>query len=585
MRRAEHVVNQPDTHPARHKAAATRWAVVAGLVFMAGVGMVLLFLLTLATRNRALYEQNFGWLVGINVAVAGVLLLVILWLAVRLALRFRRGKFGSRLLVKLAAIIGLVGFLPGLLIYTVSYQFVARSIESWFDVRVESALSAGLNLGRTTLDTLSADLSSKTRLAAEELARVPDAAALLALDRLREQLSASDIVLWSAAGQALASAGASRFDFSPERPALALLRSVRASRVLAQIEGLEEGADGSTAAAGRARIKVIALVNPTGFGFAAEPRYLQVVVPLPAALVTDALAVQVANREYQERALAREGLRRMYIGTLTLAHCSWRCSAPCCWRCCWATSWCARCWCWPKACAKWRRAIFRPKSALTSRDELAGLTRTFAHMTQDLADARAAVQPAWRRWTRRATTCRPSWTTSPPAWWCSTRRAGAERQPRRGAHPAHTAGAAHGPAAGCCARAGAVRFGRDAAVRALPGRRDAARRRVLAAVVRAQRGRHHAVRRRHHAHRARRPAAQQRAPAGVRRRVRNGLGPARPGLGRSGTSSGARDQESAHPHPALGRAPGHEARRQGAANRAGTSSTNRCAPSSTRSTP
>jgi nitrogen fixation/metabolism regulation signal transduction histidine kinase len=33
-----------------------------------------------------------------------------------------------------------------------------------------------------------------------------------------------------------------------------------------------------------------------------------------------------------------------------------------------------------------------PKAALTSRDELAGLTRTFAHMTQDLSDARTAVQ-------------------------------------------------------------------------------------------------------------------------------------------------------------------------------------------------
>ena len=145
-------MSSTEPRPHRHKPAATRWAVVASLVFMAGVGMVLLFLLTLATRNRALYEQNFAWLVGVNTAVAGVLLLVILWLAVRLALRFKRGKFGSRLLVKLAAIIGLVGFLPGLLIYTVSYQFVARSIESWFDVRVESALAAGLNLGRTTLD-------------------------------------------------------------------------------------------------------------------------------------------------------------------------------------------------------------------------------------------------------------------------------------------------------------------------------------------------------------------------------------------------------------------------------------------------
>jgi nitrogen fixation/metabolism regulation signal transduction histidine kinase len=35
--------------------------------------------------------------------------------------------------------------------------------------------------------------------------------------------------------------------------------------------------------------------------------------------VANAIAVQEANREYQERALAREGLRRMYIGTLTLS--------------------------------------------------------------------------------------------------------------------------------------------------------------------------------------------------------------------------------------------------------------------------
>jgi len=375
----------------RSKLRTNRWAVVAGLVFMAGVAMVLLFLLTLATRNRALYEQNFAWLVGVNVAVAGLLLLVIAWLAVRLFLRLRRGKFGSRLLVKLAAIMGLVGFLPGLLIYTVSYQFVSRSIESWFDVRVESALAAGVNLGRTALDTLSADLSNKTRLAADELARVPGNAAVLALERWREQLSASDVVLWEANGRALASAGASRFDLSPQRPAAALMRSARESRVIAQVDGLDEDRDPDATAPGEARITVLALVSAPGFGFGSEPRYLQVVVPLPPALVTDALAVQQANSEYQERALAREGLRRMYIGTLTLALFLAVFGAvllavllgnqlvrPL------------------LVLAEGMREVAQgnlsPKTALTSRDELAALTRTFAHMTQDLADARAAVQ-------------------------------------------------------------------------------------------------------------------------------------------------------------------------------------------------
>ena len=371
-----------------------RWAIGAGIVFMTGVCMVLLFLLTLATRNRALYEQNFGWLVGINVAVAAFLLLVIVWLGVRLTMRFKRGKFGSRLLVKLAAIIGLVGVLPGLLIYTVSYQFVSRSIESWFDVRVESALTAGLNLGRTTLDTLAADLASKTRVAAEGLGRTPNSSAVLALERLREQLGVTDLILWSASGQALGSSGLSRFDLSPERPSAAQLRSVRSSRVVAQIEGLDEGADGemeAVIAAGQARIKVLALVSPPSFGFNTEPRFLQVVAPLPAALVADALAVQLANREYQERALAREGLRRMYIGTLTLALFLAVFGAvllavllgnqlirPL------------------LVLAEGMREVatgdLSPKKSLTSRDELAGLTRTFALMTQDLSDARAAVQ-------------------------------------------------------------------------------------------------------------------------------------------------------------------------------------------------
>ena len=384
----------PAASAPRRRSASARWAIGVGLVFMTGLGLVLLFLLTVATRNRTLYEQNFGWLVGVNVAVAAVLLGIIVWLAVRLVQRLRRGKFGSRLLVKLAGIIGLVGVLPGLLIYTVSYQFVSRSIESWFDVRVESALAAGLNLGRTTLDTLSADLVSKTRLAADALARQPAASAAFALERVREQLGASDLILWGSNGQPLGSAGQSRFELSPERPSAAVLRSVRETRVIARIEGLDEGADSeidAMVAASQARIKVIALVSPPAFGFGAEPRYLQVVVQLPSALVVDALAVQVANREYQERALAREGLRRMYIGTLTLALFLAVFGAvllavllgnqlirPL------------------LVLAEGMREVaagdLRPKPSLPSRDELAGLTRTFAHMTQDLADARAAVQ-------------------------------------------------------------------------------------------------------------------------------------------------------------------------------------------------
>jgi nitrogen fixation/metabolism regulation signal transduction histidine kinase len=294
---------------------AVRWAVGIGATAMLAIAIVLLFLLTLATNNRELYERNYGRLFAINVVVAAVLLLVILWVAIRLVSRVRRGKFGSRLLVKLAAIFALTGFVPGLLIYFVSYQFVSRSIESWFDVKVEGALDAGLSLGRVTLDALANDLAAKTRNAASQLAEMPDTSAGLALERLREQFPANDIILWTGSGQLIASAGQSRFKLNPERPTPQQLRNVRQQKSMTVIEGLDDPAPGAT----NARIKALAMVGQSTVGTLTEPRVLQVTQALPSTLVANAIAVQEAYREYQERALAREGLKRMYIGTLTLS--------------------------------------------------------------------------------------------------------------------------------------------------------------------------------------------------------------------------------------------------------------------------
>ncbi|MDB5850621.1 MAG: sensor histidine kinase, partial [Rhodoferax sp.] len=366
---------------------ALRWAVGIGSTAVILVGIVLLFLLTLSTNNRELYERNYARLFAINVVVAGVLLSVIVWIALRLLLRLKRGKFGSRLLVKLAMIFALVGLAPGLLIYVVSYQFVSRSIESWFDVKVEGALDAGVNLGRTTLDVLANDLASKTRGASALLTETPDAAAGLTLERIRDQLGVNDVVLWSNAGQMIASVGQSKFLLNPERPSAQQLRLVRSQRSISAVEGLDE--TGGTASP-KAHIKAIALVPTTNVGLLAEPRFLQVVQSLPSQLVNDALAVQEANREYQERALARNGLKRMYIGTLTLSLflavfgavllavlLGNQLARPL------------------LLLADGVRQVaggdLTPKEVLQGKDELGGLTRSFAQMTQQLADARNAV--------------------------------------------------------------------------------------------------------------------------------------------------------------------------------------------------
>ena len=365
----------------------SRWVLGLGLTAMVVIGLGLLVLLTQASDRLERSNQNYEWLLLTNVVVAIGLLLTIVGGTLRLWVRRRRGQFGARLLFKLAAIFALVGVVPGVLIYTVSYQFVSRSIENWFDAKVEGALAAGLTLGRVSLDTLSQDLGQKSRQAALQLADMPDASAGLALERLREQLNARDMLLWSSNGHLIASAGQSRFQIRPEKPLSSQIREARQKPVLAWIEGLDE-TDGK---ASEARIKVLAVVPQLGLALHDEARILQVVQDLPSTLVSNALEVQAVNSEYQERALAREGLRRMYIGTLTLSLflavlgaillavlLGNQLAQPL------------------LLLAQGMRQVAKgdltPKLALQSKDELGGLTRSFADMTQQLADARTTVE-------------------------------------------------------------------------------------------------------------------------------------------------------------------------------------------------
>jgi nitrogen fixation/metabolism regulation signal transduction histidine kinase len=371
---------------------SARWAWAVALIALLGVALVLVFVLALTTDTRAFYERNFIWLYWTNLVVAGLLGLVVLLAAIRLAVRTRRGKFGSRLLLKLAGIFALVGVVPGVLLYGVSYQFVTRSIEVWFDERVQGALDAGLTLGRDTLDSLTRDLDAKTRLAAEQLGQTRGLPPPLALERLREQLAAQDVAVVGAQGQVLVTAGGSAVAIAPERPPPAMLRQARLARSTSQLDGLDDEPDGGGAPPGsRARVRALALLPSADITLGSEDRFLLVVQPVPAQLAANALAVQSAYREYQQRALARDGLRKMYVGTLTLALILAVFAAV-------------------LLAALLGQQLARPllllaqgvrqvaggdlsaKPVFASRDELGGLTRDFADMTEQLGQARAEVQ-------------------------------------------------------------------------------------------------------------------------------------------------------------------------------------------------
>jgi nitrogen fixation/metabolism regulation signal transduction histidine kinase len=292
----------------------------------------------------------------------------------------------------------------------VSVQFVSRSIESWFDVRVESALESGLSISQAAIDSSLNELASKARSMALDLADVPDGSQISQLSRLRDQRQIQEATVFTGGGRVIATVGGRVGTLVPDLPGPAILRQARMSRGFSALEGgtehdFDEVSDASPRNAPRQqpgavpdapdglRLRVVVAIPPPASGLSLQPetRYLQLLQPVPPQLATHALALRDAYSEYKERSLSRSGLRKMYISTLTLTLLlaifgavvsafviAGDLAKPL------------------LLLAEGTKAVaegnLSPRPIVATSDELGTLTQSFNTMTMQLSDARAAVE-------------------------------------------------------------------------------------------------------------------------------------------------------------------------------------------------
>ncbi|CAN5385326.1 sensor histidine kinase EsaS [soil metagenome] len=366
------------------------------VAFMA-LAAVLFFVFVTASANSAFGERNYTLLLWLNVALLACLALTVMVLAWRLWQRRRDGKFGARLMIRFAVTFTLVGVLPGTLIWLVSGQYLARSLDSWFNVRIETALDAGLTLGRTALDEQKLDVAGRARSMAGELAGATPGTRGPLLNRLREQAQVAEVLMFTASGRVLASAG-SAVQLAPDLPSSAAMGALRVSRSYVAVEGdpIEPApsrvarSDGSDRAGLRVRA-VVPVAQSTESSLSSEQVYLQLIQPVPPSLAQNAQNVEAVSQDYRQLALARQGLQRIYGVTLTMALLlsmfgamvvalllAGRFARPL------------------LALAEGTRAVaggdYRALPEPKLRDEIGALTESFNAMTAQLADARETVQ-------------------------------------------------------------------------------------------------------------------------------------------------------------------------------------------------
>ena len=346
----------------------------------AALGASMLFLLAAATANTPLFAEHYPLLLGLNAVIALALLGLVVYQLAVLARQRRARVFGSRLTFRVLVMFALVGVVPGLLVYTVSLQFLVKSIESWFDVRVERALEGGLNLGRAALDVMLNDLLLKAHVMALDLGEAPEPRRAALLTRLREQAYVEEAVLLNARGEGLADARRSLASPSVPEPSAQSLREARQIRGYSAVEPV-----------GDKGLLLRVIVQIGNSGNRGEVHFLQLTHWVPQVLAEQGEAVQSVYRAYKELSLSREGLKEIYILTLTLTLLlallsaialafllSRRLSNPL------------------AVLAEGTQAVargdFSRRAPVTSRDELGILTQSFNSMTEQLGEARNAAQ-------------------------------------------------------------------------------------------------------------------------------------------------------------------------------------------------
>ena len=278
------------------------------IILGAALAGVLLFLLATASGNTTQFAQHYPLLLGLNAALAGLLAALVAWQIRGLWRKYRERAFGSRLTVRLLVLLAVMAVVPGALVYTVSVQFLSKSIESWFDVKVDAALEGGINLGQSAIDQMLGDLQTKARAIAAELADRPASQQVGVLGRLRDQAGVQEAVVVNAGGRVLASSSEDVTRLVPELPNPQALRQARVARGYTAVD----------AAAGKP-LALRVVVPVATLALADEARYLQLRQTVPEQFGRSAEAVEAAYRDYRELALSRQGLKRIYIVTLTLA--------------------------------------------------------------------------------------------------------------------------------------------------------------------------------------------------------------------------------------------------------------------------
>ncbi len=278
----------------------------ASILALVTLLFVSLYLISDATSNSATFGKYYSWLVFFNAIGLVSLLGLIVYNVYRLIVQYRLKAVGSRLTTRLISVFVLLTIIPVTIVYYFSLSFLHRSIDSWFDVGIETALEDSLQLGRSALDLRKREALKKTQMIASEITDIADELMIVYLDEARERHNANELTLVNYDQSILAS---SSID-STRLPTALSLTDVGELSAEKHYLNLEDNPVYGLA------IRIVVLVPSSDV--TERARTLQALFPFTDRLNELTIGVQRAFEQYKELAVLRNPLKTSFTLALSV---------------------------------------------------------------------------------------------------------------------------------------------------------------------------------------------------------------------------------------------------------------------------
>ena len=266
-----------------------------------------LFLVSNAEQGSEQFDRLYLWVL----LLTGLCLAVLLWaIAHRILSLYKQVKAekpGARLSARLVRNFLFLTLPPALIVYMFSIEFLNETIDGWFDVQVESALTDSIELGRQFLDMRTLQVRNQMLRLAEDMSGLDQVSLVRQLSRRVSASGPVELAVLQTSGSVDAVVNIDPGEVNFNRPSdFALLQASQGGEYAAA----EPYADDS--------LQIRILVGIPGQFADTSTRLLQALYPLPAEFTGLAANIQTEYNRYQTVAFLRDSLKNSFVMILSL---------------------------------------------------------------------------------------------------------------------------------------------------------------------------------------------------------------------------------------------------------------------------